>query len=138
MKIYQTEDYDILTLYSYYQEVKNIISKLENLKIFLMDNKLIKEGNRYIVLYDDKYCRQSYNKYKKILFNKYISNKEFKDLLHIYNNTIDDIDRFNENEDVTEIFSRFNIYELKQIKNRLKSRIKFKLNPCLYTYMNLV
>ena len=49
MKTYQTEDYDILILYSYYQELKNIISKLENLKIFLFDNKLIKEGNRYIV-----------------------------------------------------------------------------------------
>ena len=40
------------------------MSKLETLKNFLFDNKLIKEGNRYIVLYDDKYCRQSCNKYK--------------------------------------------------------------------------
>ena len=138
MKIYQTEDYDILILYSYYQELKKIMSKLETLKNFLFDNKLIKEGNRYIVLYDDKYCRQSYNKYKKFLFNKYISNKEFKDLLQIYNCTIDDIDRFNENEDVTEILSRFDIYNLKQIKKRIKRRIQYKMNPCLHTYMNLV
>ena len=54
---------EVINLNEDYQMIKKLISELEELKNYLIDNRIIKESNTYIVMNDFKF---NYNSYKKI------------------------------------------------------------------------
>lgn len=79
--IFHTEDEQILTMFNHYEELKKLISKIEELHKYLLDNRIVKRSNSYIVLSGDKFNYGSYSKFKKLLFKEFLSMKDIEPYL---------------------------------------------------------
>ena len=135
---------EVINLYEDYQMIKQLISELEELKNYLIDNRIIKQSNTYIVMNDFKFNYNSYKKYRNILIYNYIAQNQFSFLNRIYSLTykfifsIEDNFLVNNtnlyyseeelNEIVKDIFGLFKFGTLYEIKRKIKALILNKIN----------
>ena len=135
---------EVINLYEDYQMIKQLISELEELKNYLIDNRIIKQSNTYIVMNDFKFNYNSYKKYRNILIYNYITQNQFIFLNRIYSLTykfifsIEDNFLVNNtnlyyseeelNEIVKDIFGLFKFGTLYEIKRKIKALILNKIN----------
>ena len=135
---------EVINLNEDYQLIKKLISELEELKNYLIDNRIIKQSNTYIVMNDFKFNYNSYKKYRNILIYNYITQNQFIFLNRIYSLTykfifsIEDNFLVNNtnlyyseeelNEIVKDIFGLFKFGTLYEIKRKIKALIINKIN----------
>ncbi len=142
--IFQTVNPEIISLYEHYQNIKLLISELETLKKYLMDEGIIKQSNNYIVLQGDKFSYSYSEKFQKVLFKDYINPAQLEVLILLYSQTISyiyDLDEggltYNSKIDKSDkfihsqckdIIGQFKFGYLYEIKHILKDLIKYKIN----------
>ena len=84
---------EVINLYEDYQMIKQLISELEELKKYLIDNRIIKESNTYIVIDENNFMKRfkfnynSYKIYRNILLTDFITPYQLDLLNRIYSLT---------------------------------------------------
>ena len=73
MTIYNTTDSNIIFIHNDYKKIKQITQRMKDLKMRLLNEKIIKESQNYIVFTNDKFSYTSYIKFKKAFIRDYIS-----------------------------------------------------------------
>jgi hypothetical protein len=134
MTIYNTTDSNIIFIHNDYKKIKQITQRMKDLKMRLLNEKIIKESQNYIVFTNDKFSYTSYIKFKKAFIRDYIS-----DDYEAYNNIdkkyykywLDDNELIHSNNQkyslLVDYMATFNFYEMFKLKNKLKKLLKCKL-----------
>ena len=141
---FQTENPEIIELFQHYENVKLLISELENLREHLIENRIIKSSSNYTVLIDDKFNYNNAKKLNKIILKDYIRHDQLQCLINLYKLTMKYlfncdfshctyITLVNRSEgfiynDCVNTFGQLKLYRLYTIKNKLKALIKYKHN----------
>ena len=134
MTIYHTTDSNIISIHNDYKKIKQITQRMKDLKMKLLNEKIIKESQNYIVFTNDKFSYTSYIKFKKAFIRDYIS-----DDYEAYNNidkkyykyNIRDEVMYHDNDDTyiqfIDTIGTFRFNDMYELKYKLKRLLKCKL-----------
>jgi len=138
MTLYETTNQTIINYYEDYKNIKKLITEMKLLYNHLIENKIIKQSQNYIALYNDKFGYSSASKLDKILLKDFITSeqKEFhKNITYKYCdyffNLIDGglMKKQNRNYDMynTETLTQFKLYKLREYNKIIKKLIKYEI-----------
>jgi hypothetical protein len=139
---FQTENPEVIELFQHYENIKLLISELENLREHLFENRMIISSSNYMVLIDDKFNYNNAKKLNKIILKDYIRHDQLQCLINLYKLTMNYVYSYHKGlyvynycidwsewyikNDCENIIGQLKLYKVYEMKNKLKALIKYK------------
>lgn len=139
MTVFETSNNLIISYYSDYQRIKQLIKDMEMLKTYLLENNIIKQSESYTVLKHDKFSYSYSLKLNKLLLKEYITTNQqeiYLDITDKYYNYVYNINNNNEIVNLVNSRNLYNLTDLTQFRMNKLLELKYIIKTLIKTELN--